>query len=567
MKDSGAPAPQTASPSWWRSWRIALAVCAALGVGAAAFAYRFNTLGGTLGGFDNDQFAHLMRADMLLRGGQPLRDFADAELRGAWPALSYAVPAWAQQIGGRTLLTEAYLTVGAIALAHAMVFLLALDLSKRWSIAFLAAAVAVATTPKLYNYPKVLMLALGALALRAVASNPSTPRLGLAAVVTAAATLFRHDYGVYVAAGVVAALVARAAPAWRAVARTVGVYAALGAICLLPSALWVQVYEGIPTYLSNALATTGLETARTELRLPPWDLSSALTGDGLLTLTYYAFWAAVAVAAGVLAARVMAADAPRVTAAERATAVGLLALATIVNVFFLRANLSQRFGDAVVPVVVLMAWSIGAGSALRARAVRRPAAVIPAALLVSMLAAAWVFGDVARDLDTAGMLDSWDETTRRFEAARTGLSRLPPTTWLPEDATGTLAAARYVAECTSPSDYLLVAAYAPEIPVFARRRFAAGQATVSLSFYTSDVDQRRALARLERQSVPIILADARDFEDGFVSDYPLLARHLDDDYRQAGTIVVDDEPRFLVFVDAHRRPTHMDTVLGLPCFK
>ena len=48
-----------------------------------------------------------MRAEMLLRGQQPLRDFADAELRGAWPALSYAVPAWAQQIGGRTLLPEA----------------------------------------------------------------------------------------------------------------------------------------------------------------------------------------------------------------------------------------------------------------------------------------------------------------------------------------------------------------------------------------------------------------------------------------------------------------------------
>ena len=62
---------------------------------------------GSLGGFTNDQFAHLMRAEMMLRGQQPLRDFADAELRGAWPALSYAVPAWAQQIGGRTLLPEA----------------------------------------------------------------------------------------------------------------------------------------------------------------------------------------------------------------------------------------------------------------------------------------------------------------------------------------------------------------------------------------------------------------------------------------------------------------------------
>ena len=94
-------------------------------------------------------------------------------------------------------------------------------------------------------------------------------------------------------------------------------------------------------------------------------------------------------------------------------------------------------------------------------------------------------------------------------------------------------------------------AYAPEIGVCARRRFAGGQSTVSLSFYTSDEDQLRTLAHLKRQSVPIILADAREFEEGFASDYPLLAQHLADEYREAGTIVVDEEPRFHVFVEAN----------------
>src|SRR4029453_17754182 len=88
---------------WWRWWKIGLALLAAVILAAGAFAYRFNTLGGQLGGFDNDQFADLMRSDMILRGAQPLRDFADAELRGAWPSLGYAVPAWAQEIGGRSL--------------------------------------------------------------------------------------------------------------------------------------------------------------------------------------------------------------------------------------------------------------------------------------------------------------------------------------------------------------------------------------------------------------------------------------------------------------------------------
>lgn len=561
---AGSASRTSAGRSWWRAWRIAVAVVATVAVAAFTFAYRFNSLSGTFGGFDNDHFAHLMRTEMLLQGEQPLRDFADAELRGAWPALSYAVPAWAQMLGGRTLLPEAYLTVGALAVAYAVVFLQALDLSKRWSVAVAAAVVALLTAPKLYNYPKVLMLAWGALVLHLAMVNPSTLRLGLAALSTAVATLFRHDYGVYLAVGMIAGLLVRDV---RQAARRIAIYGGLTAVFLLPSALWVQWYEGIPTYVASALATSRLETARTALQWPPLDLSTMFTGDGLLLLTYYAFWAVLVAAAGVLAARVVMPGAPRLAPAERATAVGLLALAAVVNIFFLRANLSQRFGDAVIPVALLAAWSIGAGSMLTARSIRALAMLIPGVLLLSILAAACAFGDVTNHLDTAGMTDSWDTTARRFEAVRTDLLLLPPTAWQPDAAEGTLAAARYLAECTTPNDYVLVAAYAPEIPVFARRRFAGGQATVSLSFYTSDVEQRQTLARLERQSVPIILADAREFEEGFVADYPLLAQHLARDYREAGTIVVDEQPRFRVFVEADRQPRGVDAHFGLPCFR
>jgi len=194
--------------SWWGRRHLAIAAPCAVAVSGVAFLYRFNSLEGSLGGFTNDHFPQLMRADMLLRGEQPLRDFADAEMRGAWPALSYAVPAWAQQLGGRTLLPEAYVTTGALALAAALVFLLAIDLAKRWPVALLATALVIAIEPRLYNYPKVLMLAFGALAIRSVTLNPTALRLWLAAVTTAVATLFRHDIGVYVAIGILAGLVA-----------------------------------------------------------------------------------------------------------------------------------------------------------------------------------------------------------------------------------------------------------------------------------------------------------------------------------------------------------------------
>lgn len=549
--------------SWWRRRRIVIAGIAAFAVGAFAFVYRFNTLGGALGGFDNDHFAHLMRTEMLLHGEQPLRDFADAELRGAWPSLSYAVPAWAQEIGGRTLLSEAYLTVGALALAYVILFLLALDLSRRWSVALLAAAVALLMAPKLYNYPKVLMTVLGALVIRALASNPSRLHLGLAALVTAAGTLFRHDYGVYVGGGVIATLVARDAPAPLVAARNVGIYAAFTAACLLPSAIWVHAYEGIPTYLRNALATSAIETGRTGLRLPHLDPSSLFSSDGLLVLTFYAFWAIPVAAAVVLIGRALSSK----VAVDRATVAGLLAMAVMVNVFFLRANLGQRIGDAAAPVVLLAAWTAGAASMWKPSAVRVLATGVPVVLLLVLLAAAHVFADVRRELDTSGLSDSWDKTTRRFHAARDELGRLPPVTWSGDDAAGTLRAARYIAECTSPEDYLLVAGHAQEIPVFARRRFAAGQATFSLSLYTSEADQQRALARLQQQSVPIVVADARNFEEGFTSDYPLLARYVAKKYREAGSIIIDHEPRFRVFVASDREALRMDPHLGLPCFR
>lgn len=556
-----------AGGTWWRPWRIAVAAVATLGVAACAFAFRFNALGGVLGGFDNDHFTRLIRADVMLQGEQPLRDFVDAELRGAWPALTYAASEWAQQVGGRTLLSEAYLTVGLLAFSHALVFLLALDLSKRWFVALLAVVSAMATMPKIHNYPKVFTLVLGVWVLRVVASRPTVLRLAAAALVTAIATVFRHDYGVYVAAGIAAALVARDIGQWHVAVRSLGIYAALTAAWLLPSAIWVQLYVGIPEYVRTALATVAAERTRTPLFLEQFDLAAPFAGEGPEFITYYAFRAVPVLAAVALIACMLAWKKVRLSPQERATAVGLIAMVLLVNMFFLRANLSARLGDAAVPVVLLAAWIVGAAALWTSPLMRVPLMAVPVALLAAMILGAVVFSNAAHELDTAGLSDSWGKTTRRFHDVREELSRLPPVAWSDDEAQGTLQAARYVAECTSPDDRLLVIGRLHEIPVFARRRFAAGQPLFELSLYTSEADQRRALAVLATQSVPIVLADTRDFDEGFIEDYPLVARHIADHYRNAGTIDVDHEPRMRVLVQANREASRMDPHLNLPCFK
>jgi hypothetical protein len=552
--------------NWWRPWRIGAAAIAAICIAIVAFLFRFNTLGGSLGGFDNDHFIYLIRTDMLLRGEQPLRDFVDAELRGAWPALTYAVSAWAQQIGGKTLLPEAYLTVGSLAFGHALVFLLALTLSKRWWVAFLAAAAAIATVPKLYNYPKVLALAVGVWAIRAVIIKPNTLRLAVAAFVTAAAVLFRHDLGIYPAAGLTAGLVAANAGQLTVAVRYVATYAGLTAAFLLPSLAWVQIYEGIPDYLRASRDSVVVERARTELTLLPFDFSSPLAFDNLERATYYAFWLIPAIAAVALAMRLTSWKGTQMPAQDRATGVALLVMAVLANMSFLRANLAERFGDSAVAVVLLAAWIAGIAMFWTSAAMQRVTVLAPAAALVLVCVAAYVLSDVRRELDTSGLSDSWDKTSRRYHAVHGELGRLPPAAWTDADSVGTLHAAHYLAECTGEDDPVLVVGPIHEVPVFAGRPFAAGQAMFKLSLYTSEAFQRRAIARLQTQRASVILADAEVF-DGFSSDYPLVASYVSSHYREAGVIDIDDEPRIRVFADTSRQPVRSHTGFGLPCFR
>jgi hypothetical protein len=145
------------------------------------------------------------------------------------------------------------------------------------------------------------------------------------------------------------------------------------------------------------------------------------------------------------------------------------------------------------------------------------------------------------------------------------LRHVPPSAWSDADAQGTLIAARYIAECTAPTDRILTIGPVHEIPVYARRLFAAGQAMFKLSLYTSEAFQQRAVMALKAESVPIAIADASDFDE-FASEYPLVAHYVSERFEDAGVIDVDGTPRFRVLVDTRRHPVRRDERLGLPCF-
>ena len=138
--------------------RIAhVALCC--GVFLTAFLYRFDSLGGSLGGFSNDEFGYLARARQIQAGDVPFRDFNDP----GWFLTDY-VSAGAQWLGGYNLRSQALLTIGMLSIAAVLTFLLAWRAAGSLLAALVAVAIQIALDPRHYNYPKLVLYAAAAAA-------------------------------------------------------------------------------------------------------------------------------------------------------------------------------------------------------------------------------------------------------------------------------------------------------------------------------------------------------------------------------------------------------------------
>ena len=552
----------------------------ALAIAILAFVVRFNALGGALGGFDNDEFFILTRADAILDGEQPLRDFEDAELRAVWPSLSYQIPAWAEQLWGRNLLVYARLVCAALALCAVIVFLAARAIAGGRVLPLLAALTTIASYAKPYNYPKPLTLGVAVGLLSWTIVRPTKIRIALLAAWTVIAALFRHDYAVYVGAAAIIVLVfapltthggadlaearhgtrrrVRSA-AGRSVPSAIGrvaLYIAVAFAVALPSLMWLAYYKGIPEYLIDVLASIRGEGRRL-VSWPAIDATHPFRTDSLIAFNYYVFWAVPIVAVLLLAPSLRR----RRLDAHQVLGLALVSMTLIVDYFFLRGNLPARFGDAVVAVVLLVVWMAALASTGQGGIVARMGASV---VLVAMIAAFFPINSIASELRTGGF--TVGDVGGRFVAVSDLLRNQPPRVWSVKPRDGSMAVARYVAECTAPDDRVLVATLADEVPYFARRHFAAGQAAFYSNWLKSDANQRLALQRLARQSVPVALTHP-DYHGEFEVNYPLVARYLAAHYHEIGLIEYESHSILRVFVETARRPVRTDPVLGYPCFR
>ena len=650
--------------------RVLLAGTAVL-LFALTYSYRFASMSGALGGFEDDEFVTLAYAQQMVLGDLPVRDFAE---NGS--PLMHAISAGAIRWIGPPLLAEAVVTMGMLAICVVILFLLAERASGSIPIAATVAVLCIAIAPRFYNYPKLLVYAIALPAVWAYIDQPRRSRLLLMAAAGVIAFLLRHDYGAYVA---VAAILAVAVARWPDARRSFRECAVLGVMALAlvsPYLLYVQWHDGAYAYLQaftsfarraqsetnwkpvpfnldwrlplimrvtpapdrpsvNVRWVSGLtddtrEAAERELGLArneylrettwkyelndsstahlrsivtdrrvadtqgidriafvlndPESTSPPSLGERVLAhlqsihvlpgilhaanavpFLYYTMLAVPIVAVVVVALGMSPTDAIGwKNAGPKIVVTSVLALLMIYGL--LRGNLTSRFGDVTEVVGVLAAWVFAVVVRRQSRGARLGAVAISIVMVVLTAASVETIEHVTAQISQTRITSGIAAARGQWRDVHRMLSGVPPIERLDAEA-GTVALARYLRECTAPSDRVLTMAYVPQLTVLAGRGFAGGVPWFLPEYFGDEATQQRMVPRLHDHRVPIaVTVTEPDFSEDYVTSFPLLAAVLKAEYRDLGVIDFDHGARYNVLVRSDLTPTRSYGPRALPCF-
>jgi hypothetical protein len=240
------------------------------GVFLTAFLYRFDSLGGSLGGFSNDEFGYLARARQIQAGDVPFRDFNDP----GWFLTDY-VSAGAQWLGGYNLRSQALLTIGMLSVAAVFTFLLAWRAAGSLLMALMAVAIQIALDPRHYNYPKLVLYAGAIAAAWAYADRPTHPRLTALGAIAGIGFLFRHDHLVYLGALGVLTIAFVHRRSIRDVLPPAGRLCAAAALFVVPFLSFLALNGGIGEYFRLASIYVQRDAQRTSFSFPRLSLDSS----------------------------------------------------------------------------------------------------------------------------------------------------------------------------------------------------------------------------------------------------------------------------------------------------
>jgi hypothetical protein len=525
-----------------------------LAVAAAWQFFSFN-------GFPNDHYVHVARARQMLLGDWPVRDFVDPGL-----PLTYAISAAARWLFGDVAGAELFVVAVGVAIGAAATVISASWLTRSAIVGCTVAFLQILASPRTYSYPKLMLYGLGSCVIVGIAQRGSRAWILAAAALTAAAFLMRHDHGLYL--GVASAIaIVFSSPGVAEALRSVGTFAAVSAVLLLPWAIWVQVYAGLVSYFASAIAFSRREADISLMRdLPRLQVAEGLSTANLQAWLFYLFYALPVVC--ILLSAFRGVTRRQAWKGESAAVFALSVLALLVDAGFLRNPLETRLADATVPASLLGAWLLGLAWMTP---LRLPVAVLvrtaATALLVMTTIAVWRVGDVRDKLDEIGAFDDLEHLqehagglvhvlTHPENEARKLPSRV---------SAGLVPFFHYLDRCSATSDRLLVSGPYPDVFVLARRGFAGGHIAFMEAFYNSDAEQSRTLERMRQESVPFVVLPLDD-QDAFARSFPKVLAHITSNYELLADIPVEGLKGVRILVERSRRPSGVDSMTGWPCF-
>jgi hypothetical protein len=551
--------------------------------------YRFNDPNGSFAGLTDDHFFYLVRGWQLLFGDLPVRDFVD---HGA--PLYYYVGAAVQLVMGRGTLSELIFSVTVLAACAAATFWLAARGSGSIVAGLVGGAFHILLEPRFYNYPKILVYVAAIPLLWRFAETPSAALRFWLALVTVVGFLFRHDHGVFVAVAMATTLLLMERQRWNDRFKHAVVYGAIVCALLSPYLLFVQLNGGLTSYFEQALAWAERDRGRAPVVWPglfdnPDGVSDEAQSPNLATrsvavvrdnLTAWTYYSEIALPLVALALLTLSPVAFRPNWPQARAKIGMVAvLALVLDAGFLRSPLEARLADPSVPLAILLAWMLVAivrllavpgdlRPSLRGKAlVARAAALVAAAPLLFVFAAGMT-QDFYDRLDKASLTERWG---KGFERA-SSLAQQIRESWRLEswaqkpDRPELYDLVFYVNACTQPTDRVLVQAYIPQVLALAGRAFAGGHADLRPGFFGSTSAQELTIARLQRQSVPVVLLEAGESYGNFREGFPLVTAYLEQHYRVAGTRRFDGRFGTTLLVRKDREPTGTYAPLGWPCY-
>jgi len=533
---------------------------AALGV--LAFGFRLVTLRG----LSNDHYMHLAWAQQLLFGELPGRDFVDPGM-----PLTYTLSAIVQHLSPGPF-SEGVLTCVLLAVAASATFLVVAELTGSIAFGVAATLFEIAIEPRLYSYPKILVPAVALLLIQHYLRHPSRLRLVGLAAWTGIAVLFRHDLGVYAAAGIGAALLVAHATDWQRTGRVLAEYAVALVALMSPYVLFVQWAEGVGEHLHEAIEFAKGEAHQrfiTPPTFPFWsDGDSASWGqmDSAVFLFYAAH--ALAILCAVLLARLNERRTPRDAVAAAGFAMLLMYLLIV-----LRHPIDSRIQDVAALLAINGALALdeswqratvvvrnGGSSSLLMRGLPLLVAVI---VVSGGIVNTWILGGVPNRLKETRVLDGFGTIKHTIEVVKETGTVWPWERFWP--AGEVPSAVRYLHACTTRDDAVLLTWAAPEYYYFAQRRFGAGHALfLPPDAFTTRHDQARMLDRIRRDRIPVVLINETR-SDEFANAYPEVNRYIRDSYIPVGNFTIRDGSLVTVAIGRDAKSTATYDPDGWPC--